>query len=220
MQYLSCAESKCVFFSRNPSLNSTAFCWHSQTKIWRSRNILCRSLSLKFHLNIAHHLVNLNTPFWIEIKVNEETVSVLLIRWMEGGVHLSIMSQAFYYFFCFISLFIWSSFFSRQFRFSKARSCVKKTLSHFRLREKSIYLFTVYSRQNFSSSQLLWDNGTKGCKRTNSNPSKRFVIQWTLLNFYYNQLDYHPTRTRGLAFLPQPDTRNLFTPNIFRKDAI
>ena len=130
------------------------------------------------------------------------------------------MSLAFYYFFRFISLFIWSSYFVRQFRFSKARSCVKKAPSHFRLREKSIYLFTVYSRQKFSSSQLRWDNGTKRCKRTNSNPSKRFVIQWTVLNFYYNQLDYHPTRTRGLAFLPQPDTRNLFTANIFKKDSI
>ena len=25
-------------------------------------------------------------PFWIKVEVNEETVSVLLTRWMEGGV--------------------------------------------------------------------------------------------------------------------------------------
>ena len=57
-----------------------------------------------FLLNIAHHLVDLKTPFWIEIKVNEETVSVLLTRWIEGGVHLSIMSRLILIFFPF-SLF-------------------------------------------------------------------------------------------------------------------
>ena len=52
-----------------------------------------------FLLNIADHLVDLNTPFWIEKKVNEESVSALLIRWMEGGLHLSTISQAYSYFF-------------------------------------------------------------------------------------------------------------------------
>ena len=28
-------------------------------------------------------------PFWIKVEVNEETVSVLLTRWMEGGVMIS-----------------------------------------------------------------------------------------------------------------------------------
>ena len=144
-----------VFFFRNPSLNSTAFCWHSQTRIWRSRKILCGSFSLKFDQrttlssrrifspNIAHHLVDLNTPFWIEMKVSEETV---LTRWIEGGVHLSIMIQAysyFYFFFFQFSLFTRSSYFVRQFRFSEAGSCLKVTLSHFKPREKSrllIYL--------------------------------------------------------------------------------
>ena len=49
---------------------------------------------------------DLNTPFfWIEIKVNKETISVLFTRWMEGGVHLSVMSQAsssFFFFFVFL----------------------------------------------------------------------------------------------------------------------
>jgi len=43
----------------------------------------------------SHHLIALNMPFWIKIKVNEEAESILLTRWIEGGVHLSNVSQAY-----------------------------------------------------------------------------------------------------------------------------
>ena len=106
------------------------------------------------------------------------------------------MPQAYIYFS--FSLFTWSSYFVRKFRFSKAGSCVRRTLSHFKPREKSILFTYVYSQQNFFSSQLLWDNGTKGWEQTNSNPSKRSFIQRSLLNFCYNQ---PPARVYCISFV-------------------
>ena len=50
-------------------------------------------------------------PSWIKVEGNEETVSVLLTRWIEGGVHLSIMSQTYFY----PDLFNASSYFVLQF---------------------------------------------------------------------------------------------------------
>ena len=102
---------------------------------------------------MAHHLVDLNTPFWIEIKVNGETVSVLLTRWIEGGVHLSVMSQAYSNFFPFSFVYL---IFLLSSPVSVFRSWLMREDNAFPFEAdvevKIIDIFTcVYSRQNFSS---------------------------------------------------------------------
>ena len=138
------------FFPRNRSLDSITF-WCGQklllkfakqdlafkkyivliifSQISPETNAIVSSSKHFFLLKLAHHLVDLNTPFWIEIKTNEETVS-----WCTAHA---------YSYFLPLSMFIWSSYFVHQSRFSEAGSCVKMTLSHFKPSENSrllIYL--------------------------------------------------------------------------------
>ena len=93
--------------------------------------------------------------FWIEIEVNEETaVSVLLTRWIGGGVHLNILSQtssSFFSVFPVYRIFLLCSPVSGDFQ----KPAQREDGANFKAREKSILFFCVYSRQNFSLSQLL-----------------------------------------------------------------
>ena len=46
----------------------------------------------------------------------------------------------------------------------------------------NLLVFNIQSHQNFSSSQLLWDNGEKVCKRTDSNALKKFFYSVKSVN--------------------------------------
>ena len=133
-------------------------------------------------------------PSWIKIEVNEETVSVLLIRWIEGGVHLTIMSQTYSY----SDLFIGSSYFVRQFPAIFRNWCFPRSSQG-----SSQFYFFVFILDRISSLRSCCEiMEQRDTSESTPTTQRGFLFsEPALLNFWYNQRDYHPTRTCGFAFV-------------------
>ena len=158
-------------------------------------------------------------PFWIKVEVNEETVSVLLTRWMEGGVMISEYHVPDFFFF--FSVFP----FYRIFLVCSPVSGAFQKLAHawrwrfpVSSRGRTQFNFFVFILDRISPRRNCCEiMAQKEASKQISIPQKGF-IQWKLLNFCYNQRLSSKPRV-GFSSSAYAVTRNLFAPNLFGRKA-